>query len=230
MSAPDHPQLTVNGLDVEREGRCLLGGLNLALPCGKFLVIAGPSGAGKTSLLSCLAGILPPARGSISFAPGGAPEVSRHRLGLIFQHLLLTPNATAETNALCGLLGQRPWWSTLLGFRATDKSRARDLLEKLELSANVHTPIRRLSGGERQRVAIARALMPAPDVLLADEPVSHLDPRLARHVLGLLREDARTTGRAVLCVLHDEGLTEDFADVVLTLRKDAPHDWSLQTR
>ena len=230
MSAPDHPQLTVSGLEVEREGRCLLGGLNLALPRGQFLVIAGPSGAGKTSLLSCLAGILPPARGSISFASGGTPEVSRHRLGLIFQHLLLTPNATAETNALCGLLGQRPWWGTLLGFRAADKSRARELLGQLELSANVHTPIRRLSGGERQRVAIARALMPAPDVLLADEPVSHLDPRLARHVLGLLRDDARATGRAVLCVLHDEGLTEDFADVVLTLRKDAPHDWSLQTR
>lgn len=229
MSAPDHPQLTVNGLEVEREGRCLLGGLNLALPRGQFLVIAGPSGAGKTSLLSCLAGILPPARGSISFA-SGAPEVCRHRLGLVFQHLLLTPNATAETNALCGLLGQRPWWKTLCGFRAVDKSRARELLGQLELSANVHTPIHRLSGGERQRVAIARALMSEPDVLLADEPVSHLDPRLARHVLGLLREDARATGRAVLCVLHDEGLTEDFADVVLTLRKDAPHDWSLQTR
>ncbi len=230
MSAPDRPQLTIQGLDVEREGRCLMGGLNLTLARGQFLVIAGPSGAGKTSLLSCLAGILPVTRGRISFASGGGPEVNRHRLGLIFQHLLLTPNATAETNALCGLLGQRPWWSTLLGFRATDKSRARDLLERLEISASVHSPIRRLSGGERQRVAIARALMASPDVLLADEPVSHLDPRLARHVLGLLREDARATGRAVLCVLHDEGLTENFADAVLTLRQDAPHAWSLQTR
>ena len=230
MPAPDHWQLAVSDLDVERDGRCLLAGLNLAIPPGQFLVIAGPSGAGKTSLLSCLAGILAPARGSISYASGAAPEANRHRLGLIFQHLLLTPNATAETNVLCGLLGQNRWWSTLLGFRAADKSRARKLLARLELSTSAHMPIRRLSGGERQRVAIARALIASPEVLLADEPVSHHDPRLARQILGQLRDDARSTGRAVLCVLHDESLTNDFADAVLTLRKDAPHDWNLQTR
>ncbi len=227
---PDHPQLAVHGLDVARDGRCLLGGLNLTVPHGQFLVIAGPSGAGKTSLLSCLAGILSPSRGRIQFASGAAPEASRHRIGLVFQHLRLTPNATAETNILCGLLGQRPWWKTLLGFPVADRHRAQSLLGDLELATSIHTPVRRLSGGERQRVAIARALMPAPDVLFADEPVSHLDPRLARHVLTRLRDDARATGRAVLCVLHDQGLTEDFADAILTLEKDAPNDWTLRTR
>jgi phosphonate transport system ATP-binding protein len=229
MPAPDHPQLAVRDLEVERDGRRLIGGLSLSVSAGRFVVVAGPSGAGKTSLLACLGGMLKPAGGTVFLGSGGAPDASRHRLGLIFQHLLLTPNATAETNVLCGLLGQRPWWRTLLGFSAADRVRARELLGRLELSASVHTPVRRLSGGERQRVAIARALMASPDVLLADEPVSHLDPRLARQVLGLLRADARAAGRAVVCVLHDDGFTGEFADAVLRLRKDAPEDWSLET-
>jgi ABC-type phosphate/phosphonate transport system ATPase subunit len=227
---PEVPQIAVRSLEVAREKRSLVRNLDLAIPRGHFLVIAGPSGAGKTSLLSCLAGLIEPRHGEISYEGRHAPADYRARLGLVFQHLLLTPNATAETNALCGLLGGLPWWRTLGGFCRADKSRAQSILEKLQLAGYAQTPVRRISGGERQRVAIARALMASPQVILADEPVSHLDPPLARAVLALLRQQARETGCAVVCVLHDEALTAEFADSILSLRKDEPEAWSLKTR
>lgn len=218
------PHLAAESLEIARDRRVLIQGLNLTVPQGHFVAITGPSGAGKTTLLSCLAGLIAPSRGKITYLGRHEPAAFRPSLGLIFQHLLLTPNATAQTNVLCGLLGQRAWWQTLFGFRPTDKTRAREILARLELSPYERIPSRRLSGGERQRVAIARALLAGPEVLLADEPVSHLDPKLSRDVLTLLRQENRT----VLCVLHDEDLTAEFADTVLTLKKDAPDGWSLR--
>lgn len=217
------PALVARDLTVVRDGRPLVDRLQLEVAPGEFVVLAGPSGVGKTSLLSCVAGLLAPASGRVEFPTG----VARGRLGMVFQHLLLTPNATAETNALCGLLGTRRWWATLAGFPRADRERARRWLERLEIGASGDTPVRRLSGGERQRVAIARALLPGPSVLLADEPVSHLDPALARRVLEVLKAEARATACAVLCVLHDAALTAEFADRVLTLRREAPSDWEV---
>jgi len=214
-------QLRIAGLAVSREGRPLLSKLDLDVPRGSFIAVEGRSGVGKTSLLACLAGMLEPTEGSITYrCQGGcdhAPADFRTRLGLVFQHLRLTPNASAETNVLCGLLGHRSCWRTMLGFPRADRCRALHLLERLGVSALAEKPVGKLSGGERQRVAVARALISNPECLLADEPVSSLDPGLARQVLSIIKEECTRSGCTVLCTLHDRDLAEEFSDATLRL-------------
>jgi len=218
-------QIEVRSLTLARGGRVLVEDLNLQIPRGRLVVVAGPSGAGKTSLLSCLAGLLAAECGSVIYEGRHDAPAFRRRLGLVFQHLMLTPNASARTNVLCGRLGQLPWWRTLTGFSQVDKARAGEILSEFELADCAGTPVRRLSGGERQRVAIARALIAAPEVVLADEPVSHLDTHLARAVLARLQRETRERGCTVFCILHHEEIVAEFADAVLTLKKDAPGEW-----
>jgi len=221
------PHVRINRLDVRRDGRAVLEGLEMNVDRGSFVAVEGRSGAGKSSLLACLAGMLEPSAGEISYrCQGGCehtPSGFRERLGCVFQHLMLTPNATVETNVLCGLLGQRPAWRTFFGFPAADRHRAHELLERLGLARLADTPVNKLSGGERQRVAVARALIARPECLLADEPVSSLNPELAREVLGLLKEECSVSGCTVICALHDADLTEEFSDA--RLRLDGSGSW-----
>lgn len=221
-------QIHIEDLTVSRGGRPVLEKLNLSVRRGSFVSIEGHSGVGKSSLLSCLAGLLKPSSGAITYhcRKGGAhtPSQFQERLGLVFQHLRLTANATAEVNVLCGLLGTRPGWRTLFGFPSSDRSQANRLLAELGLDCLAYKPVSQLSGGERQRVAVARALISEPECLLADEPVSNLDPTTARSVLGLLKSECTRNGCTVFCALHDRALAEEFADS--TLRLNAGH-WEL---
>jgi phosphonate transport system ATP-binding protein len=226
------PHVRINRLDVHREGRSVLQALDLSVDRGSFVAVEGRSGAGKTSLLACLAGMLKPAGGEISYrCQGGCehtPSGFRRRLGCVFQHLMLTLNATVETNVLCGLLGQRPAWRTFFGFPAEDRRQARELLARLGLAHLADQPVNKLSGGERQRVAVARALIARPECLLADEPVSSLNPELAREVLALLKEECANSGCTVICALHDAALTEEFSDA--RLRLDGSGRWEFSAR
>lgn len=221
MTQNDTNQIDIEDLTVSRGGRPVLEKLNLSVRRGSFVSIEGHSGVGKSSLLNCLAGLLKPSSGAITYhcrkGCAHTPSQFQERLGLVFQHLRLTPNATAEVNVLCGLLGTRPGWRTLFGFPSSDRSQANRLLAQLGLESLASKPVSQLSGGERQRVAVARALISEPECLLADEPVSNLDPATARCVLGLLKSECARNGCTVFCALHDRALAEEFADATLRL-------------
>lgn len=178
--------------------------LDLEMGSSTWLGITGPSGTGKTTLLSLGAGLLKPTSGKVELfgrdlSGLSDPEVATlraERIGLIFQNYHLDDAKSALENVLlAGYFNQNPW-SEL-------KLRGRELLGRLGLGELVERPVSVLSGGQRQRVAVARALLNRPHLVLADEPTGALDSESAHLVLEILQE-AVAEGAAVLTVTHSE--------------------------
>lgn len=226
------PQLAVRDLGLERGGRWLFRGINLEIPRGSFIAVAGPSGVGKTSFLSVLAGLVPPSEGEVTYWCGQGcahrPGEFQKRMGMVFQNFRLAFNSTLLENVLCGRLGRYRSWQTLFGFPRRDQEEAFHLLHDLGLGAHYRRWAAEVSGGEQQRTAVARALFQEPEVLLADEPVSNLDAYLAGRVLGRLRLEAHQRGRTVICVLHTAEHISRFADLVLSFDPMDPEGWKLR--
>lgn len=230
--ANQEAQLFLSNVTVTRGNRTLIKNLNFSIPRGKFIAVVGPSGAGKTSLLHCLAGMVPIQEGQITYHCKNycahTPSSFRSKMGLVFQNLRLIRNASVLSNVLSGSLGRRSWWQTLLGFSSDDQVKATELIMRLELSSYAHQYVSKISGGEQQRTALARALMQEPEIILADEPVSHLDQRLAEQIVSFLRHETHQKGRTVLCILHDFNLVKQFSDLILFLDKKSPSNWRLE--
>tara|TARA_B100001093_G_scaffold511302_1_gene578875 strand:+ start:1118 stop:1852 length:735 start_codon:yes stop_codon:yes gene_type:complete len=220
------PVLSARGIGLQRGDRWLFRDLDLDLYAGEFLAIVGPSGVGKTTLLSCLCGLLQPTEGSVSFklsdTSSNKQEDLRRHFGIVYQELQLIPNADLLTNVLCGQLGRFHCLSTLLGFPKKHRQQAYELLRELGVGENPHKWINHMSGGEKQRVAAARVLFQKPKIYFADEPVSSLDAYYAGRVLGLLRQEADEKAKPVLCVLHNAEHIQRFADIALSLNQNDP--------
>jgi molybdate transport system ATP-binding protein len=171
----------------------------LSVPPGQCLALAGPSGAGKTSILRVAAGLLRPARGRVAAhgevwldtARGVDVPAERRRCGYVFQDYALFPHLSAWQNVAYPLR------------RGDRRARAMELLERLELADRAHARPGQLSGGERQRVALARALARRPDVLLLDEPLSALDSRTRARASRELADVLRSSQAPALLVTHD---------------------------
>ncbi len=215
--------LSVRGLALARGGRRLFGEMSWELPRGKFLAVTGPSGVGKSSLLACIRGTLEPMEGEVTLAAADPKAI-----GIIFQHLRLSNNLTVLTNVLCGRLGRYPWWRSLVGFGEADRVAAFAVIGRLGIGGLCHKPVRNISGGEQQRTAVARVLFQEPDVILADEPTSDLDHALARSVLSEFRQLCRTKNATVICVMHDDRMVAEFADLELRLDADKPNGWEMR--
>jgi phosphonate transport system ATP-binding protein len=205
--------LNVRQLDVLRGAHRAVRDVSFAVRPGEFVAIMGRSGAGKTSLMHALTGMLSLSAGEVRWSD------RHHRRAVMFQHYRLVPQLTALTNVLCGRLRERSAWQTLWGFPAADKDRARLWLNRVGLAGREHLPARKLSGGEQQRVAVARAMIQEPTILLADEPVASLDEETANEVMGLFHTFNREQGLTVVCVLHDLEMAERYCDRVLLLEQ-----------
>jgi putative ABC transport system ATP-binding protein len=182
-----------------------LDDVSLVIERGSITVVSGPSGSGKTTLLALLGALERPTRGRIVFAGDNLADCSgmhlarvRRRLGFIFQDFALVPNLTAAENITYPLIPR--------GLSATERTRrARDLLERFGMAGMLTARARSLSGGEQQRVAIARALAAQPEVLLADEPTSNLDPGNAEVLVEVIRQ-LHAEGKTVVLSSHDPAL------------------------
>ncbi|WP_238912850.1 phosphonate ABC transporter ATP-binding protein [Achromobacter insolitus] len=206
------------------DGTAALDSVSLRVPRGQFCVILGASGAGKSTLLRMANGLTTPTQGEV-WVDGRQVQAStlaalRPRIGMVHQHFNLVSRATVATNVLSGALPGLPAWRAyLMRFPAELRERACQLVREVGLQPeHLQRRVSELSGGQQQRVGIARAFMLAPALLLADEPVASLDPRISRDILELLRNQARERGATVLCSLHQVDLAREFADRIVALR------------
>jgi phosphonate transport system ATP-binding protein len=206
------------------DGTRALDGVSFDVPRGQFCAIIGPSGSGKSTLLRLVNGLVELSGGAIQF--DGTPITSKtigavqRRVGTVHQEFDLVPRLSVLDNVLSGTL---PVVSTprviLRLWPRQYQRRACALLARVGLvEEQLYRRAAQLSGGQKQRVAIARAFMLDPAVVLADEPVSSLDPTVSRSVLSLLREASRESGATVLCSLHQVELAVEFADRVVAIQ------------
>ncbi|MCY1275515.1 Vitamin B12 import ATP-binding protein BtuD [compost metagenome] len=216
--------LSLHGVDlVHANGQPALLGIDLHVGSGERVAIIGPSGAGKTTLLRLLATSLKPSAGQLELlgeAPwslaGGARQRLRARIGLVHQAPPLPPRQRVVTAVLAGKLGQWPLAKGLLSLlHPLDSAGAAAALARLDLADKLFERCDQLSGGQLQRVGIARVLYQAPELILADEPVSAMDPVLADHTLGVLCADASRRRVTLLASLHAVELAlEHFPRIV----------------
>jgi len=213
-------QTLLEARDVRRSfgGTVALTDASLAVRAGEVLAVLGPSGSGKSTLLHCLAGILRPDAGEVSFRGerlDHLPETLRSRVrrrhfGFVFQHGRLVPELSAAENVALPLrlLGRR---------RRAALAQAADWLARLGVASVADHRPGELSGGQQQRVAVARALVTTPLVVFADEPTGSVDSVNGELVLEALVEIAREQGSSVVLVTHESRVAA-YADRDVVVR------------
>ncbi len=184
----------------------VLRGIDLDIAPGELVMVMGPSGNGKTTLLNCLSGLDSIDRGNVfvdgidihSLSDGRRTDHRARRMGFVFQSFNLIPVFTAAENVELPLLctGVKP---------SLARTRSHAMLSRLGLSAKERRRPLELSGGEQQRVAIARALVTDPAIVWADEPTGSLDTHTATEVLHVLRE-VHEIGQTLVIVTHDHAI------------------------
>ncbi|MBB5030692.1 ABC transporter ATP-binding protein [Prosthecobacter vanneervenii] len=184
----------------------VLKGVNLEVAAGEKVFLCGQSGAGKTTLLYVLGGLEQPTSGDVmvhgrSLYHTAAEERARTRnqvMGFVFQHYFLLPELTALENVML---------PSMIGGRKAE-ARARELLDKVGLSARLQHLPTELSGGEQQRVAIARALINNPGIIYADEPTGNLDASTGGGVIDMLMQVVDEAKKTLVVVTHDQTLAK----------------------
>ncbi|WP_234553618.1 phosphonate ABC transporter ATP-binding protein [Thermus caliditerrae] len=209
------------------DGTQALSGVSVSIPQGDFVAIIGLSGAGKSTFLRTLNRLVEPTSGEIRVGGVEVTRLSRRelqafrrRVGFIFQQFNLVQRLTVLENVLHGRLGYLPTWKGLLGlYREEDTALALEQIRRVGLQGKERARADQLSGGQQQRVAIARALAQEPELILADEPMASLDPRLSDVILGILKEYNQEKGVTVLVNIHVLELARRYARRVLAFNR-----------
>ncbi|WP_216351397.1 phosphonate ABC transporter ATP-binding protein [Leptolyngbya sp. 'hensonii'] len=187
-----------------------LSGINLQINPGDRVALIGPSGAGKSTLIRLLNGTLLPSQGEVwalgrnlsSLPPRRLRQVQQ-QMGTIYQQFHLVDNLAVVHNVNAGHLGRWSFCKALASLIwPLETEAAAAALARVGIPEKLFVRTDRLSGGQQQRVALARVLIQNPAVILADEPISNLDPELSREVMDLLRELSQEAGRTLVASLH----------------------------
>ena len=208
-------------------GTAALRDVSFSVKAGEFVGILGKSGSGKSTLMRCINRLVEPSSGKVFFDEEEVTGVSPKRLrelrkktGMIFQQYNLIPRYSVQLNTLMGRLASTSSITSMMNyFSDEDVVHSRQVLDRLSLSDKYFHRSEELSGGQQQRVGLARALMQEPELILADEPVSSLDPASSRQIMELLAEFNEKDGVTILCNLHLPALAQEFGSRILVLRE-----------
>jgi phosphonate transport system ATP-binding protein len=201
--------------------------IDLTFRKGEFIVLLGPSGVGKSTLLRCLNFLVQPTSGQVVIDGQDLSALShkellkaRHRIGMIFQEFNLVNRMSVLMNVMCGRIGTLGFWRALFyNFSKEDQAAAVRALVRAGLE-DPELYLRRadtLSGGQKQRVAIARMLIQEPKVILADEPIASLDVIMRQQIMDLISDIAKRDGLTVVMSLHQLDVARKYADRIIAL-------------
>jgi phosphonate transport system ATP-binding protein len=203
--------------------------LNLNVAVGEQIAIVGPSGGGKSTLLKLTTRAIQPQQGrvcinGVDLATLTDAQLRRHRtsIGYVHQQLAMVPNLRVAANLAAARLGTTGFWGGLRRVVFPTKpelAAMSQLLARVGMAEHLTRRLDRLSGGQQQRVAIARALWQHPSMLIADEPVSSLDPTRAADVLALLTQLAKQDSLTLMVSLHQLDLARQFFPRLIGLRE-----------
>jgi len=208
------------------DGTVAVDDITLDIEAGERVAVIGPSGAGKTTLFRLLNATLRPSSGQLWFDASDLESLSsrrlrhlRRRIGTVYQQHNLVPQLRVVHNVLAGRLGRwslpKALWSLV---SPQERHVALGALEQVGIAEKLYTRTAHLSGGQQQRVAIARVLVQDPDVILADEPVSSVDPTLGRTIIELLVQLAERHQKTLVANLHAVSFALDFFPRVIGVR------------
>ncbi len=218
------PAVQLNEVSKIYGGTVALSPLSLVIRKGETVALVGPSGSGKSTLLNVMAKLIQPDSGQVTIdgisineiRPGR--ELSR-RVGIIHQQLELVGQLAVIHNVLAGRLGE---WSTLRSILSLiipqEKELALQALERVGLADKLYQRTSRLSGGEQQRVALARLMVQKPQVILADEPVSSLDPARSEDLLKMLVGFTNEANQTLVASLHSVEYAKCYFSRIIALR------------
>ncbi|MCC3373146.1 phosphonate ABC transporter ATP-binding protein [Cohnella sp. REN36] len=208
------------------QGKKVLENIHGQLEPGTIVAVVGSSGSGKSTLLRCLALRESWSSGEYRFDGQDANKLGffgklrlKRKIAYLEQKALLYEKKSALKNVIIGAIGQVSWFRRMTGLvRNDDYMGAMETLENVGLIDRAHLHAEKLSGGERQRVAVARAIAHGAEMIVADEPVSGLDPHAQEDIMAMLKQLTRDKGTTVVVTLHRLELAEKFAD----------HIWGLE--
>jgi phosphonate transport system ATP-binding protein len=219
--------IEIDNLIKRFNGQPALDSVSLKVEAGERLAVLGPSGAGKTTLFRIINLALTANQGQFRFRGQETTGLSkaelklmRRRIGTIYQQHNLVARLKVVHNVLAGRLAQ---WSLAKGLLSLvwpqELELARQALEKVGIAEKLFCRADNLSSGEQQRVAIARVLVQDPDLILADEPVSSVDPSRAHGILRLLIDISQASGKTLIASLHSVGLALEYFPRIVGIKQ-----------
>ncbi|MEZ4670995.1 MAG: ABC transporter ATP-binding protein [Anaerolineae bacterium] len=225
LLSTQHPVLSTSFLTIgytapRRAPKVVVEDINVSLKAGELVCLIGPNGAGKSTLMRTLAGMQAPLSGSVQLLGDDVRSLKANELAKRLS-IVLTEKVDVGVLSAYALvaLGRYPYTGWMGDLTAEDEAVVRQAMSAVGAAELAARNINELSDGERQKVMIARALAQEPAVLLLDEPTAYLDLPRRAEMLAMLRELARTTGKAILLSTHDLDLALRNADCVWLLPK-----------
>lgn len=207
-------QIICRDLAIGYEGKTVVQNINLSVKKGDYLCVIGENGAGKSTFMKTLLGLLPPVSGKIEFYDG----LKKNEIGYLPQQTEVQKDFPASVREIVlsgcqGRCGLRPFYNT------QEKKLAEDAMERMQITDLARRCYRELSGGQQQRVLLARALCATQKMLLVDEPVSGLDPKATAQMYELLEELNEIDGITIIMISHDIAAAMKYASHILRVGK-----------